>query len=180
VAQLSSLGRLQIMTDKLSHSDEYKLLREEVMQIIREIYRTEFWTGIAIGGLYSWLIEHKAEVKSPEVWFLGPVIVLIYGVRCLGLLGHMNRIGSYLKEIEKHSFGDDKSLPGWHWFFDKIGGNRRNIITAISIWSLMLFLTIFGSWILSRPNKSPEPTPITLSVPFSRLTSLAAWLSFLS
>jgi hypothetical protein len=29
-----------------------------------------------------------------------------------------------------------------------------------------------------RPNNSPEPTPIALSVPHSRLTVLAAWLSF--
>ena len=30
-----------------------------------------------------------------------------------------------------------------------------------------------------QPNKSPEPTPVTFSVPHSRLTVSAAWLSFL-
>jgi hypothetical protein len=143
------------MQDKLSHADQYKLLREELMQAIRESFRTEFWAGAAVGVLYGWLIQHKQEVASPAVWFIGPVIVLICGVKCLRLFLHMGQIASYLKRIEEHSFGNDAVLPGWERFFEKRGGATRDLITAVVIWSLMLVLTILGSCILSHQVVSP-------------------------
>ena len=39
-------------------------------------------------------------------------------------------------------------------------------------------LDVFWLEHMNRPNNSPEPTPITLSVPHSRLTVWAARLSF--
>ncbi len=140
------------MQDKLSHADQYKLLREELMQQNRELRRTEYWAGVAVVVLYGWLIQHKQEVAPSGVWFIGPVIVLICGVRCWTLFDNMERISSYLRRIEEWSFGNDPVLPGWQRFFDESRSLRREIITAVAIWSLMLVLTILGSWILSRPN----------------------------
>lgn len=118
------------------------------MQALRETFRTELWTGTAMGFLYAWLIQNKKDV-SPAIWYIGPVVAFFCGVRCFALYFHMRQISKYLIKIEKESFGNNTELPGWERFFNT-SLRIPSLITGIVIWILMFVTTIVGSLILSR------------------------------
>jgi len=138
----------------LSHSDQYKMLREEIMMNIRETYRTEFSAALAVGVVYTWLLLHKGDVSAPRIaWFVPPFVLLVSGIRCLTLTIQIRIISSYLRRIEENAFGGDKDLPGWErymlcgqqrWFV-----NTANIF-AVGVWLLAILGSTVGSWLLSR------------------------------
>jgi hypothetical protein len=138
-----------------SHGDEYKLLREEIMQRIRDIHQTEIFGGIGIGIVYSWLILHKHDVTSPIIWFIGPCIVALCAISCIVNVFVMWRIGLYLARIEELVFAEDETVLGWEREQRRPGSERRianvHFILSFSIWVLAFAATIWASWALSRP-----------------------------
>jgi hypothetical protein len=137
-----------------SHGDEYKLLRDEIMQRIRDIHQTELFGAIGIGIVYSWLILHKKDVTSPIIWFIGPCIVALCAISCTVNVIVMWRIGLYLARIEGLVFGDETVL-GWEREQRKPGSEKSianaHFILSVSIWVLAFAATIWASWALSRP-----------------------------
>ena len=139
----------------LSHGDEYRLLRDEIMQRMKDIHQTELFGAIGVGLVYSWFILHRKEISSPILWFIGPCVVALCAVSCLVNVFEIWRIGRYLARIEEVAFAQDEELMGWEREQRRPGVHRRYVIAhfALSfiIWVLAFGATIWASWILSRP-----------------------------
>jgi hypothetical protein len=142
------------MDAPLSHSDQYKMLREEIMMYIRETYRTEFSAALAVGVVYTWLLLHKGDATAPRVaWFVPPFVLLLSAIRCLTLIVQIRIIASYLRRIEERIFHGDEQLPGWERYM--LGGHHRWFINsanlfAVAVWILAILGSAAGSWLLSR------------------------------
>lgn len=147
VESVSALG--------LSHGDEYRLLRDEIMQRIRDIHQTELFGAIGLGLVYSWFILHKENISSPVLWFIGPGVVALCAISCLVNVFEMWRIGRYLARIEEVAFAQDEKLLGWEREQRRSGMQRRVVIAhfvlSLSIWVLAFAATIWASVVLSRP-----------------------------
>ena len=145
------------MDTELSHLEQYKMLREEIMQNIREQYRTEMAAAIGVGLLYGWLILHKSNVPSRVIWFIDPLIVLVCASRCLFLLVHNRFIAGYLMRIEETAFGDDTNLPGWERYLSQLNSQRgyRSYLASantatLAVWTFGFCASIVISFLLSR------------------------------
>jgi len=124
------------MAEKLSHIEQYKMLREEIMQHMRETYRTEFWGAAALAGVYSFLFTNKAPAHD-LVWLIPPFALLICGVRTCALFGRMRLIARYLRGLEKEVFVDEREPIGWERYLSKHGG-AGIVVISICIWTAVL------------------------------------------
>jgi hypothetical protein len=145
-------GRLPAMDTQLSHLEQYKMLREEIMQNIREIYRTESVTAIAAAAVYTWLLLHRQDVTR-VAWSIPPFLIFVATIRLLNLSIQINFVAGYLRLIEKAAFGNDTKLPGWERY-TSAGAHRRfsaicNTVAGI-VWVIVLVGSTVASWFLSR------------------------------
>lgn len=137
---------------QLSHLDQYKMLREEIMQCIRETYRTESITAIAAATVYTWLLLHKQDV--PHIaWFVPPFLIFLATMRLLNLWRQISFVAGYLRLIEEAAFGNDSKLPGWERYTN--AGSHRLFATicntaAAIVWVIILVGSTVASWLLSR------------------------------
>lgn len=144
------------MDTKLSHLDEYKMLREEIMEHMREAKRTEFWGVSATGAVYAWLLLNKgatAVVPHAVLFFSPCAIVFCCGFRALAITRRMRSIAGYLKRIEEIAFGQDPKLPGWERYIGKDVGHFRLFSPALNaclFWPALFIASIVASWFLSR------------------------------
>jgi hypothetical protein len=155
--------------EKLTHQKQYELLREEIMQYIRQIHITEMWAAAAVGASYTWLIIHKKDQTAfpPVLWFIPPGIMLLAAARCWALVCEMWRIGRYLRHIEEFSFGDSPKHPGWERF--KKSGKRHffdtlNTSAGTFIWLVAFVLSLVLSWELSRNDVTSSTNSPGVSV----------------
>jgi|ERR1700693_520106 hypothetical protein len=132
----------------LTHGDEYKMLREEIMLRIKATHQTELFGAIGVGLVYSWLITHKDKMPS-SIWWLGPVVVALCGISNWVNVFEMKRIGAYLAQIEDVAFAQDGKLTGWE-HRQRIQSLAVNLHLALSvgIWVLGLVATIWATLIL--------------------------------
>jgi hypothetical protein len=127
------------------------MLREEVMQYMRETYNTQIGAAIAAASVYAWLLLHKPEVPSRAVWFIAPCVIVVGALRSLELTLRIRSIGGYLKRIEEVACEPETNLPGWehykcaHRWID-ISAN----VSASVVWALEFAGSIIASWIFSR------------------------------
>jgi len=137
--------------ETMNQLEQYKMLREEILLYIKQMFLTESWAAIAVGAVYTWLLVHKDT--SPQVpslvWAIPPFVLILGAVRCVHLVMEMHRIGRYLRNIEQAAFGDDLKTPGWerfkqsenrHWF-DKI----QEIIAGL-MWVAGIIAAVLFSW----------------------------------
>ena len=140
------------MDTQLSNLDQYKMLREEIMEHIREANRTGFWGVTAAGIVYAWLIVHK-DASPPAAWYISPCVILFCGLRILTITLRMRSVAEYLRRIEKIAFGQKSELPGWERYLDENVGHFKlfnSASNAIVFWILMFITSIVASWLLSR------------------------------
>jgi hypothetical protein len=124
------------MAENSLHLEQYKMLREEVMQHMREMYRTEFWGAAAIAAVFSFLFSSKQPAGN-LMWFIPPLVILVCGVRTRVLFGRIRLISTYLQKIEKEVFAFDPKLPGWERYL-KDNAGVDVIITATCIYAFAL------------------------------------------
>ena len=136
---------------ELTHGDEYKMLREEIMLRIKATHQTELFGAIGVGLVYSWLILHKSDISSPILWFIGPTVVLLCAISNFVNIYEMRRIGEYLSRIEEAAFGADEKLIGWERE-QRVQHRAVNAHFALSviIWVLVFGVTIWASCVLSQ------------------------------
>lgn len=145
------------MDTELSHLEQYKMLREEIMHNRREQYQTEMAAAIGVGLFYAWLMSHKSNVPSRVIWFIGPLIVLICASRCLYLLVHSRFIAGYLRRIEETAFGNNTNLPGWERYLSQYNSQRgyrsylaTSITVTLAVWAVGFGVSIVVSYLSSR------------------------------
>lgn len=139
---------------QLNHLDHYKILKDEIMQYIREIYRTELSGAIAAGAIYTWLLTHKTNITSRAVWFIAPCLIFIGALRSLELTLRITYLGAYLKRIEEVIFGRNAELPGWeHYKLTHHNHRTFDILFNISAgiaWAVVFIGSIILSYVFSR------------------------------
>lgn len=140
------------MSDHINHLEQYKMLREEIMQCIREISQFQFAAALAIGTIYPWLIAHKQDVSSRLVWYIAPAIAIYCGLKCLDLVIRIKIISGYLRRLEHAAF-TDPALPGWERYLEDRALKFYDIAAvcaATLAWLLMIGLSIAASWYFSQ------------------------------
>ena len=142
----------------LSHTDQYNTLRDEVLRILDEMHRSEFWTAAALGAVYGWLLTNPHGRYVPLLW-LGPAIIFVSGIRYLLLFDRVRTIAVYLRRIEEQIFGTtESSLPGWERYSYFHGGGRRIVVTTVIAWFCILALSLAASLYL-QPEMHERPNP---------------------
>lgn len=136
------------------HLDQYKMLREEVMQNIRETYHAEILVAGVVGAIYAWLwtIKPKREVRA--ICWVPPAIIFLGALRCWMLTVQNQVIAGYLSQIEEAAFGANR-LPGWERFLSSASGGSpvtRWIGVAGVAWILAIIGAIFVSRRLARTS----------------------------
>jgi len=109
----------RVMDTKLTHLDEYKTLRDEIMLCQREIHRTWLWATIGAAAAYTWLPLHKSDIQFLGAWFIPPFLLIFCAIRNVLFRLRIGWMSEYIEEIEEDAFGQDKKLPG-------IGHFKRN------------------------------------------------------
>lgn len=141
------------MDVQLTHLEEYKALREEIMQHIREIYRTELICAVAVGVTYTWLLLHKESILIRLIYFIPPVILLVGALRCFALIRQIKTVSEYFICIEEAAFGQDTDIPDWeHFLRDRRKNSHAQLfdIVAASVWVIAIVASIAVSWIFSQ------------------------------
>ena len=135
------------------HREQYKMLREEIVEHQREMNRTEVSGILGVGAIYGWLLLHKASISSRAAWFIAPCLVLLCVIRNTILTFRINQIGTYLKSIEEILLGADSALPGWEHYYAKHGKPSPltgHTIISIIVACLAIGATLAASWFFSR------------------------------
>lgn len=134
------------------------MLREEIMQHMREANRTELWGVTASGVVYAWLILHKGILPT-AAWFISPCVILFCGLRVLSITLRMKSVAQYLRLLEKEAFDEKTELPGWERYLYKDIGHY-NIFSpafnAVIFWTLMVAASVVVSYLLSRQPNLPN------------------------
>lgn len=149
------------------HLDQYKMLREEIMQNILETYHAELLVAGAVGAIYAWLwttwlwtIKPKGNERA--ICYVPPVIIFFGALRCLMLTVQNQVIAGYLSRIEEAAFGANVRLPGWERFLSSGSGGpvTRWSYAAGIAWFLAFIGASVVSWRLAKDTLSnPTPTP---------------------
>jgi hypothetical protein len=85
------------------HLEEFKLLKEEILQQQRIRLQLEIFTISAAGLIASFLMAHKQVIETAraEIGWFAPLLVLYFGL--IWSRSHVQRsseIGSYLARVE--------------------------------------------------------------------------------
>lgn len=147
---LLQAGNLQT---QLTHLEQYKMLREEVMQIIRTTDAVQYAAALSTAAIYTWLIINKDKVLSNWLWYVAPFLIMFCALKSADLTYRIWQIAKYLTRIEEASFAQDSPLPGWEKY--KLGhklARYDKIETAATFifWLLLLVGSIVLSYHLSK------------------------------
>ena len=89
----------------LDHADQYRMLREEILEQVRDTRRLETLTLGALALFYTWVLTHGAAAGGRGIYWIAPVMVLLAAVRAWVALSRIAEIAAYLREIEIAAFG---------------------------------------------------------------------------
>ena len=93
------------LTGDLDHADQYRMLREEILEQVRDTRRLETLTLGALAIFYTWVLTHGVAAGGRGIYWLAPLMVLLAGVRAWVALSRIAEIAAYLREIEIAAFG---------------------------------------------------------------------------
>ena len=141
------------MPDQVTHLDQYKMLRDEIMQSIRVLDTVQYAAGLGTAGVYTWLIVNKAQVTLDLIWFIPFGLLLFCAAKSLDLNNRIWQIAKYLARLEEAAFGNDLQIPGWERYkqrnkltlYDKV-----LFIATACAWLIALVGSFFLSWYLSK------------------------------
>ncbi len=141
--------------------EQYKMLREEIMFSMGQIYSTETYGGIAVAGVYAWLLVNASRISVRAVWFIPPFLIVVCAVHCLILSLRLSMIGGYLKDIEEVAFGLNAKVPGWeHYKLSHGWVETSDFILASVTWVFASLAAIAVSWWgATRQPPSPPASP---------------------
>ena len=135
----------------LFYLEQYKMLREEIMFSMGQIYSTEAYGAIAVLGMYAWLLVNTSRISTRPIWFVPPCLIFACSIHCLMLALRLSMIGEYLKGVEEAILGLETKVPGWEGYkFSHQGVEKIDFILASVAWVVALCGSIGVSWWGSR------------------------------
>lgn len=114
--------------------EEYKSLKEEMQEYVKESYMLELYGIGALGAFYSWyLFQNK-----PALLAFIPVVLVGYGFRrSVLLLKRIEHIAEYIRnKIEL------TPSHGWETYFNKTRKQSEMSRHVKAIWLLLLVITL--------------------------------------
>jgi hypothetical protein len=129
------------------HLEQYKMLREEIMFNMNQLYSTETYTAVAVAAVYAWLLVNKHRISVRAVWFIPSFLIFVSSIHCLFLSLRLSMMGGYLRRIEEVAFKQDTTLPGWERYLN----TQRWVNTSdFGLASIAWVLAFGGSMLISR------------------------------
>lgn len=133
-----------------TQAEQYKMLREEIVQHMVEIYRTQVWGAVAVGSIYTWLLANRDKIPSRAIWFIGPIVILGCMIRCWDLVRRMAGISPYLCRLERIAFSDPYA-PGWERYkIENPKMDRDTNARAAVVWTAFFLCSVMASVWFSR------------------------------
>jgi hypothetical protein len=162
---LPGIGHKAPSLETISHAEQYKMLRDEIMQSCHEIHRIEIWAAVAAGGIYAWALSNKERIPSRYVWFIVPFLLFVCALRCFELTAQIRRIAIYLRRIESAAFKNDAQLPGWETYRSKHRPMENLLdLTAGTFWALVFIVSVVLAVMLgnvSSPSRTTRPVGLS-------------------
>jgi len=93
------------VSDRFEHDDQYRMLREEILDQTGGTRRLESWTLGALALFYTWVLTSGAAAGGRAIFWLAPPFVMLAAVRCWVSLARIAEIAAYLRELEIAKFG---------------------------------------------------------------------------
>jgi hypothetical protein len=116
--------------------EEYKLLTQEIRDLLKEARQLELYCGGAVAALYSWYVT--VNLTSDFGWFL-PLLIPVLGImRSWAIHGRARQMSKYLMKIEASVLGNKEMLGSWEIYYAKISSHGITP-SGILFW---LFLTL--------------------------------------
>ena len=140
------------MSDRLTHLEQYKMLREEIMQNSRALDTVQYAAALGAAAAYVWLVTNKAQVTLQLLWYIPPMLLLFCAAKSMDLSNRISQIARYLSRIEESAFGSDPHLPGWERYktANRLRLYDRILIAATaSVWLLACLGSLLLSWRLA-------------------------------
>ena len=128
------------MADQVTHTDQYKMLRDEIMQNTRTLDTVQYTAAIGAAAVYTWLIVNKSQVTLQIIWFIPFGLLLFCAVKSWDLYRRIMEIAVYLARLEEDAFGDDSQIPGWERY------KKRN---NISLYDRLLYISSAFAWLVA-------------------------------
>ena len=98
--------------------EEYKLLTQEIKDLLKEARQLELYCGGAVAALYSWYIT--VNLTSGIGWFL-PLLIPVLGIiRSWAFHDRAQQISKFLMKIEASVLGNNEMQGGWEIYYAKI------------------------------------------------------------
>ena len=132
------------------HLAQYQMLREEIMQYIRDLGHALLMAFIGVGTAYTWLLLHHGTLIPRILWFVPSCIILVCGFRSVDLSLRIKAIAKYLRSVEEEILGNDAKVRGWErsQCFKSFG--MMSSVLATSLWLIGFLGTIILSYQLSN------------------------------
>src|SRR5215208_7232480 len=102
----------------LTHLEQYKMLREEIMHNVRTVDTIQYAAAVGAAAAYAWLVSNKVQISSNFnfIWFIPPLFLCFCAFKSVDLTKRIWQIAAYLVLIEQASFRSDPELPGWEQY----------------------------------------------------------------
>lgn len=102
------------------HMEEFRLLKEEILQHDKSKNQSEILTFASVGIVYGFIFQFNEFIVKSNiyiVWFV-PCLLLIFGyLRIIAYRAHIRLIGSYLKNLTLEYSADHL---GWEKLVDSL------------------------------------------------------------
>jgi hypothetical protein len=131
--------------------EQYRLLREEIIFTLGQLYNTEMYAAIAASAIYLWLSIYDGRLSVRAVWLIPPVLIFASAIHCLLLVLRVSMIGEYLKDIENVFVGNG-DIHGWeHFKVSHPSVDTADFVLASCAWLSVFVASVAISW--SRAKK---------------------------
>jgi len=160
-ANMDRAERAPSASGQVSHSEEYKMLREEILQHMRGLTQAQTWAVVGGGAVYAWLMTHRELLTGPwrYAWFIPPVIGLACSIISLETDYRIRHVAAYLRRIEEAAFGKDSEVPGWeHYKTAHRSSDTFGNLLGAALWVVAIAGSFALSWFcMSLPTMTAAP-----------------------
>jgi len=123
-------------------------LRARYGELRRETRALETYTLTAVGVIWSWCAANGESTHSDYLVWLPVPVVLLFGIRALGISLLMSTVGSYLLRLES-TFTDLPDELGWERFSRKDRAMTIWPFTAYAFWGSLSVLSVVAPFVLA-------------------------------
>jgi hypothetical protein len=138
------------------HLEEYKSLRQEAQEWVKESTKIQTMTVTAVALVYVWLVKEapRAQEEDRWIWAVPSVIVMLAALRDFALFNRLKEISAYIALMEERYtlVPDERTqhLCGWERWLKPRRDDKpliaRSIYTFWILFEISTLLAPFHEW----------------------------------